>query len=90
MTKLQRRGEAPSQPPPGGRLFSPETVILMMMMSLLMLFAAAAPAAADLKGASTEKGNHPMQPAAAMSLKDVPPLDRTQPGRVETFTFGLG
>jgi len=39
---------------------------------------------------SMEKGTKPMQPAATAPLKSLPPLDVSQPSRVETFTFGLG
>jgi hypothetical protein len=90
MTKLQLRSEAPSQPLFGGRRGSSAAGIWVIFLGLVLISAAAAPAAAELQGPSTEKGNPPMQPAAAVSVKDVPPLDRTQPGRVETFTFGLG
>ena len=51
---------------------------------------AAAPAAPDSQNIPREKGNNPMQQAAMVSGKDIPPLDKSQPGRVETFTFGLG
>jgi hypothetical protein len=48
-------------------------------------------ASADvLKKNLREKGTNSMHQAATASLRDLPPLDVSQPSRVETFTFGLG
>jgi hypothetical protein len=56
----------------------------------LIICLTAAVAAADTQTSSLQKGTSAMQQAATVSGKDAPPLDRVLPGRVETFTFGLG
>jgi hypothetical protein len=61
-------------------------------MILLIFFTclSVALASADSQATPVKKGNDSMQKAATISIKDVPPLDRSLPSRVETFTFGLG
>jgi hypothetical protein len=55
-----------------------------------LIFSAGALASAASQSAPLEKGNNPVQQALKTSDTDMPPLDRPQPQRVETFTFGLG
>jgi hypothetical protein len=74
-----------------GRRRSPTTKILLILGEILLITClTAALAPADNQTNPHEKGNYPMQQAATVSVKDVPPLDRSLPGHVETFTFGLG
>jgi hypothetical protein len=47
-------------------------------------------APADSQTTQLKKGNNPMQQAATVVVQDVPPIDRSVPNHVETFTFGLG
>ena len=91
MEKLQLKTDAHRQFNPVDRRPSPKAGILLMLWGLFMIVSViTALAASDSQGASPEKGNSPMQPAATVTVKDVPSLDGSQPGRVETFTFGLG
>lgn len=77
--------------PRGGRRSFPKAGICLVWAGLLLM--AGSPAAfggVPSQGLSLEKGDHAMQQTAAAPIKEMPPLDRSQPSRVETFTFGLG
>jgi hypothetical protein len=74
-----------------GRRRSPGAKVFLILGEILLITClAAALASADSQTTLVQKGNSPMQQTAAAQVKDVPPLDRLLPGRVETFTFGLG
>jgi hypothetical protein len=90
MKKLTRLITSCRWLPLAGRRGFPRAGIFLMLTGFLLSTASVAtPGAGDHQ--SLEKGNMVMQPAAATpAVKDVPPLDRSQPSRVETFTFGLG
>jgi hypothetical protein len=64
------------------------------LLTLLGLLGISLLTAAGVKAGSTipfqEKGNQAMQQTATAPLRNLPPLDASQPARVETFTFGLG
>jgi len=91
MTRLHPTAIDGSRSSAAGRRLSPRAGILLICGGLFLIVSlAAAPAAPDSQNIPREKGNNPMQQAAMVSGKDIPPLDKSQPGRVETFTFGLG
>jgi hypothetical protein len=91
MAKPQSRPDACRQLTSADRRRSPKARILPILFGLFVItFVTAALAAADLQGTPAEKGTNPMQQAATPFVRDVPPLDKSQPSRVETFTFGLG
>jgi len=74
-----------------GRRRSPKTKVLLILGDIFLITCVtAALASADSQTTPLMKGNYFMQQAATVSMKDVPPLDRSLPGQVETFTFGLG
>jgi hypothetical protein len=74
-----------------GRWIFPKTKILLILGEILLISClTAALASADSQATTLLKGNDAMQQAATVSVKDVPPLDRSLPGHMETFTFGLG
>jgi hypothetical protein len=74
-----------------GRRRSPFTRILLILGEILLITClTGALASADSQTTQLTKGHNPMQQAAAVAVKDVPPIDRSLPGHVETFTFGLG
>ena len=74
-----------------GRRPSLKTATLLILVGLwLTASLAAAPAPAAPQNTPLEKGKNPMPQVAAASVKEVPPSDKSQPSRVETFTFGLG
>jgi hypothetical protein len=74
-----------------GRRPSLKTGTLLILVGLwLTASLAAAPAPAAPQNTPLEKGKNLMPQAAAASVKEVAPLDKSQPSRVETFTFGLG
>jgi hypothetical protein len=61
---------------------------LFVIMGIILV--SAAECRAGSKITYTEKGNQTMQQAATAQSSNIPPLDASQPARVETFTFGLG
>jgi hypothetical protein len=74
-----------------GRRRSPMTMIFLILGEILLITClTGALASADSQTTQIEKGNNSMQHAATVAVKDVPPLDRSVPSHVETFTFGLG
>jgi hypothetical protein len=74
-----------------GRWVFPKTKVLLILGEMLLISClTGAPASADSQATPLMKGNDAMQQAATVSVKDVPPLDRSLPTHVETFTFGLG
>jgi len=74
-----------------GRWRSPFTKIFLLLGEIFLITClTGALASADSQTTQLKKGNNPMQQAAAVAVKDVPPIDRSVPGHVETFTFGLG
>jgi hypothetical protein len=74
-----------------GRWLYPKTKILLILGEILLISCLTAALAQAYSQATTlMKGNDAMQQAATVSVKDVPPLDRSLPGHMETFTFGLG
>ena len=74
-----------------GQRRSPATKILLIFWEIFLITClTAAAASADNQTNPHEKGNYSMQQAVTVSTKDVPPLDRSLPGHMETFTFGLG
>jgi len=73
-----------------GRWRSPLTKVFLILGEIFLITClTGALASADSQTTQIEKGHNPMQPAA-VAVKDVPPIDRSVPGHVETFTFGLG
>jgi hypothetical protein len=91
MRKGTLRNGAHLCPAAAGRRRSPGTSILLILGEILLIISlSGALASADSQATPVKKGNDPMQQAATVSVKDVPPLDRSLPGHVETFTFGLG
>ncbi len=89
--------QRPNQPGAGlslttaGRRRSPLTKTLVIWWEIVLITSlTAALTSADSHTTQLEKGHNPMQQAVMVSVKDVPPLDRSLPSRVETFTFGLG
>jgi hypothetical protein len=91
MAKLLLKADVWARPAPTWRRRCPRTGTLWFLVGLLGLtFFAAALAPAASQSLPLEKGPIPVQQALKTSTTDVPPLDRTQPDRVETFTFGLG
>jgi hypothetical protein len=74
-----------------GRWRSPFTRIVLILGEIFLITClTGALAQAHSQTTQIEKGNNPMQQAAAVAVKDVPPIDRSAPGHVETFSFGLG
>jgi hypothetical protein len=74
-----------------GRRRPPMTRILLILGEFFLITClTGALASADSQTTQLKKGNDAMQQAATVTVKDVPPLDRSLPSRVETFTFGLG
>ena len=74
-----------------GRYPSSTKLTALLLGGLVALAALTASlAAAPAPGPVPEKGTNSMQQAATVAVKDVPPLDKSQPARLETFTFGLG
>ena len=91
MGKIQLKPEPLTRPAPARWRRFPGTGIPLLLMGLVgLIFSAAALASAASQSTPLEKGNNPVQQALKTSTTDIPPLDRTHPGRVETFTFGLG
>jgi hypothetical protein len=90
--------EKPAQKPGAGlhlaaaarRRSHMSTIFLILGEILLITCLTGALASADSQTTQLEKGHIPMQQAATVSVKDVPPFDRSLPSHVETFTFGLG
>jgi len=75
----------------GRRRSSLTRVFLILGEIFLITCLTGALASADSRTTQIEKGHNPMHmQQAAAAVKDVPPLDRSVPGHVETFTFGLG
>ncbi len=70
--------------------FSTKLTALLLGGLVALAAITASLAAVGTPGSVPEKGTDLMQHAAVASGKDVPPLDRPQPGRLETFAFGLG
>jgi hypothetical protein len=88
--------EKPAQKPgvsraaAGQRRLPMTRVFLILGEIFLITCLAGALASADSQTTQLKKGNDAMQQAATLTVKDVPPLDRSVPSRVETFTLGLG
>ena len=88
----------PAQKPGGrlrlaaaGRRRLPLTGIFLILGEILLITClTGALASADSQTSQLKKGHDPMQQTATVAVKDVPPLDRSLPSRVETFTLGLG
>jgi hypothetical protein len=74
----------------GWRRLSMTKVFFILGEIFLITCLTGALAQAHSKTTQPKKGNDPMQQAATVAVKDVPPLDRSVPSRVETFTLGLG
>jgi hypothetical protein len=74
-----------------GRRRSPFTKIVLILGEILLITClTGALASADSQTTQIKKGNNPMQQAATVAVKDVPPIDKSVPSHLETFTFGLG
>ena len=74
-----------------GRCPSSRKLTALLLGGLVALAAiTASPAAAGAPGSVPEKGTDLMEHATAAAVKGIPPLDRSQPARLETFAFGLG
>ncbi len=65
-------------------------VFLVLGEILLITSLTGALASADNQTTQPAKGHNSMPQAAKVAVNDVPFLDRSLPGHVETFTFGLG
>jgi hypothetical protein len=63
---------------------------LILLGLLGLIISAGALASAASQSLPLEKGHNAVQQAVKTPVTDLPPLDRSQPQRVETFTFGLG
>jgi hypothetical protein len=72
------------------RRFPLNKIVLVLGEIFLITCLTGALAQAHSQTTQLTKGNNPMQQAATVAVKDVPPLDRSVPSHVETFTFGLG
>ncbi len=86
----QKPGVRPGLAAAGRRRFPMTRIFLILGEIFLITCLTGALAQADNQTTQLKKGNDPMQQAAAVAVKDVPPMDRSVPGRVETFTLGLG
>ena len=74
-----------------GRRGSPFTKIALILGEIFLITClTGALAQGHSQTTQLTKGNNSMQQAATVAVKDVPPIDRSVPSRVETFTFGLG
>ncbi len=92
MTKVQQRNGACRRSTPSDRRHSPKTGLVLVFWGLwiMIIFSTATRAVAGDQVAAPQKGITTMQQAATVSVNEVPPLDKSQPSRMETFTFGLG
>jgi hypothetical protein len=91
MEKLAQKPGAVLRLAAAGRRRSSLTRVFLILGEIFLITClTGALASADSHTTQIEKGHHPMQQAAAVAGKDVPPIDRSVPTHVETFTFGLG
>ena len=91
MTKLSRESDTGGRLTPAGRRRSPIGGFFLIFLALVLIKSVTASlAVADSQGTPPVKGTNSMPQAATVTVRDVPPLDKSQPSRVETFTFGLG
>jgi hypothetical protein len=91
MAKIQLNPEALTRPAPARWRRFPGIGIPLILMGLVgLIFSAGALASAAGQSTPLEKGKNPVQQAMQTPVTNLPPLDRSQPQRVETFTFGLG
>jgi hypothetical protein len=91
MTNIKSGQDAGRQSTRTSRCPSSTKFTALLLGGLVALAALAASlAAAPAPGPVPEKGTDLMQHAAVAAVQGPPPLDRSQPSRLATFTFGLG
>ena len=91
MTSMKSGQGAGRQSTRSGRCSSSTKLTALLLGGIVALAALTASlAAAPAPGPVPEKGTDLMEHATAAAMKGIPPLDRPQPGRLETFAFGLG
>ena len=91
MTNIKSGPGAGRQSTRRGRYPSSTKLTALLLGGLVALAALTASlAAAPAPGPVPEKGTDLMEHATAAAAQGMPPLDRPQPGRLETFAFGLG